>query len=256
MIKTYILESGVKLESAILVYQQRDPFGTESHFATVHAIDMESQRPALKEGTLISKEQTMTFMKSLVGSASTVSWVDPCTLAVGADRIVWYTPPMQQSMFFQTSAHLGNRGVQGQGQLALPGLVWMSTAEGQLYIYATAVDGRPMKDTVLYQAPLFNVWSQGKVCQGSANAPNGDLRLNPEAWQRFFFGSYFTHPNFTEPGRLMKADPVRYWAGELKRPRKRFPLNKLVELPLKVVDLLTATDDSLRLKLKRVTGEF
>jgi PRTRC genetic system protein B len=99
------------------------------------------------------------------------------------------------------------------------------------------------------------VWSDGKVCSGNATLPEEDQRNDRDAWERFFFGSHFTHPNFSQKDRLtLGVEPCAFWQKQLNRPTKAFPESVLVDINLTVNDLLAL--DFYERPHVRALGEF
>ena len=140
-------------------------------------------------------------------------------------------------MFFRSSSHAAKK-VDGKNICPNPGLVFMAGPR-TLHIFAFKGEAAPVKTTKLYQAPFFNVWSDGKVCSGNATLPEEDQRNDRDAWERFFFGSHFTHPNFSQKDRLtLGVEPCAFWQKQLNRPTKTFPESALVDINLTVNDLL------------------
>ena len=144
----------------------------------------------------------------------------------------------------------------GRGVVPCPGLIFMAS-ERDMYVYAFKGTDAPSRETKLYQAPFFNVWSRGKVCVGNADVPKEDRSDDPDAWERMFFGSHFTHPNFTQNDRLtVGVNPAHFWKAQLKKPSAKFPEQVLFDLGLTVDDLMQV---DLRARLEavpRATGEF
>lgn len=240
---------------AFVVYKGEGQYEADDLLHTaVHNIKKVRGQPVLMPGRLLTDSDLTHLIQGSKSSDAMTRWVDESILASGPDRMVWFTPPCQRSMFFETTKGI-KPSIQGQAQLALPGLVWMTWGNA-LYVYATQCDGRPDQQTQLFQAPLFNVWSRGKVCFGSAKLPNAENRKSPAAWEQMMFGSRFTHPNFTQKDRLMLGDPVSYWAAQLKQASDKFPIDKLVQIPLKVGDLIREDLEVVIDGIGKATGEF
>lgn len=252
-----------ELGAAVLLYQKKgssyspnaDSNGPEA-IATVHHISVVNGRPYIGAGRPMTESDYQSMVKVLKPSEQPqVMWQDTNVLAKGLGRLIWWTPPMMRAMFFQKSHFFGKKAFEGQAMCAVPGLVWM--AEGnELYVYAFRGKERPQLGTSLCQAPLFNIWSNGKVCHGNAVAPQGEKKGNPKAWEEFLFGSHFTHPNFSEENRLLKGkDPHAFWKQMLKASPKVFPEKYLVDLSLKVSDLVEV-DFKDRIHGLKAVGEF
>ena len=237
--------------SAVVLHQSP---GSSDVYGTKHRIEREGGAPRLLEGSLLTVEDLSQMLKALQSSGDQVRWLDSQILAAGSEYMLWYSPPKMRPMFFESTQHM-KCAVKGQGLLASPGLVWLQSGS-KLYVFATQAKGRPEKADPLYQAPFWNVWSSGEVCVGNAIRPQGSDAGNPDAWEQMFFGSKFTHPNFSELNRLLLGDPVAYWAQQLKRPNKSFPVDKLVPLGLTVGDIATSSWKSAIQGLRKAQGEF
>ena len=152
---------------------------------------------------------------------------------------------------------LSNDTFTGSAVCPVPGLVWMAMPGHGLYVYAIKGALRPDQQTQLYQAPFFNVWGRGRVCIGSAFLPTEEKKWSSEAWEQTFFGSRFTHPNFSEKNRLIQgASPTKFWKGMVGKPAEAFPEQKLVQMPLMVADLLDRMLLDTLAKLPKPKGEF
>lgn len=239
-----------KLAHAILVYKS----GKQT-FATKHDVTLRDGGPFIRAGRRLTEADYTALVDGLKENQKPKSgWVDERVLASGPDYQVWWTPAQQRSMFFKNSDRFGGT-FDGQGICATPALVWMRKGSS-LYVYAVKDEGRPTKESALYQAPFFNVWSSGQVCVGTANPPKGERLEDPKAWEDFFFKSNFTHPNFSEKGRLIKGhNPVEFWKKQIEKPSRRFPSSVLVPLKFTVIDLLDEKTLN-KLNKQRATGEF
>lgn len=103
--------------------------------------------------------------------------------------VLWYTSPQKQKLYFSESLGLESAAV------SLPALVWKADKK-HLSVFAVKGKSRPKDSTPLYHAPFFNLYQNGNVCMG-----NVDVRIREaasleefiSAWQKYFFGSYFSH---------------------------------------------------------------
>ena len=111
------------------------------------------------------------------------------------EKYVWYHPPCQKFMYFNSELNIPN------GKYSLPGLVW-SIERNNLYIFAyTAKRLTPKAE--LYHAPFFNVYSSsGNICLGNAKLPPPEnLTFNNllKYWEDKFFLSEFSHITGSNP---------------------------------------------------------
>lgn len=242
-----------QLTAAVLIYTNTE----QRHaFATKHEVQVFSGRPVIRPGSPFTEEDYKSLVTAMAPAEQPrMQWHDPRLLAKGLGRLIWWSAPKKRSLFFKTSSH-NSTTFDGKGSCPCPGLVFMAT-DKSLYVYAFRGKDAPTPKTKLYQAPFFNVWSGGQVCVGNAALPREEQRDNLDAWERMFFGSHFTHPNFTEKDRLtVGINPVEFWQGQVKQPSASFPEAVLFDLHLSVGDL-TEVDYASRLQqIRRAQGEF
>ncbi len=260
MLQTQVADSAkaAALTGAILLYGGNRNRTTEAGFATVHDVELIEGRPEIQPGRLMMEQDLVTIAQSLSAAKDAIStrWIDPALLATGGDRMIWWTPPGNRAMFFQTSTHIKGT-FDANAVCPVPGLVWVAIYGEGLYVYAVKGASRPTQETPLFQAPLFNIWGRGKVCVGSAQLPQDGELQDPAAWEKVIFGSYFTHPNFSEPDRLVKGiKPTTFWRGMVDKPPSDFPEKRLVAVTLKVADLLERTFLDVLGRMKKPKGEF
>lgn len=240
-----------KLAHALLVYQSSQDGRA---YVTKHPVALSEGRPVVRPGRPLTEGDFKDLVEGLKPKdRPAIQWQDPRVLAKGMGRMIWWTAPTKRAMFFKESTFASGT-FEGNAVCPNQGLIFMST-DTELYVFAFRGDGAPTQETHLCQAPFFNVWSQGKVCVGNARVPNDDQKGDPSAWERFFFGSLFTHPNFTEKDRLTKGvSPVKFWQSQVKKPTNAFPEKVLVDINIKVADLLKL--DFFERKHVRAQGEF
>lgn len=222
------------LSSAVLLYSDSN----NRTYATKHVVELMDGRPMIRPGRPLTEGDYKHLVDGLKpAERPTIEWNDPRILAKGLGRTIWWSPPQQRTLFFKESG-LASRSFEGKNTCPTPGLVFM-VIDGSMYIYALKGAQAPGKTTKLFQAPFFNVWANGKVCDGNAQKPDADQQVNLDAWERFFFGSNFTHPNFSEKDRLTKRiDPALFWKKQIQSPSPTFPEKVLVDINLTVSDIL------------------
>jgi PRTRC genetic system protein B len=242
-----------QLSAAVLVYTN---VATRHAFATKHEVQEHAGRPIIRPGAPLSEQDYKVLVEALAPAQQPrMQWHDPYELARGLGHMLWWSAPMKRSLFFRRSAH-NPQTFDGRGVCPCPGLVFLA-AEREMFVYAFKGSAAPTRTTRLYQAPFFNVWSRGKVCVGNAAVPQQDRSEDPRAWEQMFFGSHFTHPNFTQPDRLtVGVNPARFWQAQVDKPDDQFPEHVLFDLGLTVEDLMQV-DLAGRLEaIPRATGEF
>ena len=110
-------------------------------------------------------------------------------------------------------------------------------------IMAVSVDGsasefRMKNETALFQAPYFNVYDDGGICQGSASVPEGTTAEKVEAWNDAFFGSFFTHPNVRKNLVKYRGGACKFWQDMLDGRVAQFPERVLVPVQMTLGQLL------------------
>lgn len=221
------------LTAAILIYTG----GKTGHhaIATKHEVEHSADRGCrIVPGQPLAMSDYVNLVKALAPAEQpSMLWHDDRILASGMGRLVWWEPPKRRSLFFKESQY-DAKTFNAKGVCSTPGVVFMAMSEPRsLWVWAVKGDKRPTKETLLYQAPFFNVWGRGQVCVGNSTLPGDERKDDPEAWSQAFFGSHFTHPNFTEANRLVNgSDPCEFWKKHLSRKARAFPEDVLVRAPI------------------------
>jgi PRTRC genetic system protein B len=108
----------------------------------------------------------------------------------GAGFAVWYTLPQEVDLLFSEGLDIPS------GRAKVPGMVWRASKQG-LQVFAFKGNRRPDMDTVLFHAPFFNTNVSGEVCMGNVRVEIPENALLEDfilLWEKFFWGSYFSHP--------------------------------------------------------------
>lgn len=233
------------LKSAIMVYGN----DVES-FATVHNVDSDQNgAPVLLEGHVLTLETLNALSVELTKGAASKrafnGYLPENVLAVGIGSIVWWLPAADRSISFTCGDNaIGNRS----GITPHPSLVF-GVNNGNWTVFAVKGNKRPTPETVLFQAPYFNVWSSGKICQGTVTVPNGATADMIDGWNRSFFESNFSHPNVHGKNQLLKYQSGAhcFWADALDGKFKTFPQRVLVKTTHSLDDYITATLNGVKL---------
>ena len=108
-------------------------------------------------------------------------------------------------------------------RLPMPGLIFVCSPGTPPRVYAAK--RRPKRaDDILYHAPLFNLFHDGRTCPGTHRFP-ADIREIPESFFQSFFSMEASHHGRSKkyPDNLLKL-----W--EELDGKKRYPLGDLVPL--------------------------
>ncbi len=133
---------------------------------------------------------------------------------------IWHTPAQTRRLLFTDNTGLKN------GTYPVPTLLWKAGTQS-LEIFALKQNNRPTMQTALYEAPYFNIYSDGKVCMGTVNIDldheeNLDSLMNK--WELYFFNSRFSH--MIVDRSPAKANIVQLYK-TLYGSKKPFPLTSL-----------------------------
>ena len=144
MLEVHVSERGqaATLSGAILLYggkNRQSGYGEETSFATVHPVSEVNSRKEIMPGRLLTQKDLATITKSLAKTEATAvnatRWLDSRILATGPDRMIWWTPPHQRAMFFETS-EAAKLEIAGSGACPVPGMVWMAMPGNGLFVFA------------------------------------------------------------------------------------------------------------------------
>jgi PRTRC genetic system protein B len=224
-------ENTLALTNAILLYQSSSK-ENKSCFATVHRVEpprRAGERPRIQAGVPVTRSALLDTLASLSAHDS-FGFLPENLLSVGNGYMVWWSKPQERTMYFRADAPLGERC----GVTPHPALVFATYGNNQWAVFAVKGDARPTPDTPLYQAPYFNVYSDGRICTGNVALPNASSVERIAAYEKAFFGSYFTHPNVREKGKLTRYKRGAYslWKALLDGKEKTFPQDSLVPVDL------------------------
>lgn len=223
----------LRARHAILLYAKDR---SEALFASVHPVS-EDENGGIKIEA--GQPATTSGLRALFNALDPArvelpTFFDGKILSRGPHWMMWWVKPQQRQVWFKAEK-VGTRNA----VTPHPGLVFAVSPNGW-QIFAVKGNRRPTARSVLYQAPYFNVWDSGKICEGSADVPKGQAAAMPEKWEKAFFESVFTHPNVHAPMKLVmhKKGPADFWRTMLDGKHKTFPNDVLVKTSLTIERLL------------------
>ncbi|WP_316799644.1 PRTRC system protein B [Pedobacter frigidisoli] len=175
---------------------------------------------ALSESLLSKQENSSDFLCSTGLLSDQVLYVDRSIDGYA----IWYTPEMKSHLIFKSDLGISD------GEAYLPPLLWKASKSG-LSLWALANNDRPIMESTLYQAPFFNLSTDGRVCMGNVNinfSLNVDIDSFISQWQKLYFGSAFSH--LLQDISPVKGNIVQLWQQQIgtenpfpKKQLKRFP---------------------------------
>jgi PRTRC genetic system protein B len=102
---------------------------------------------------------------------------------------VWYTPPQEVPLFFASALGITS----GRGKV--PAMIWKA-GRAELLVFALKGNKKPDSRAILYHAPFFNIYKDGRVCMGTVRVnitESARLEDFMGLWESYFWNSYFSH---------------------------------------------------------------
>jgi PRTRC genetic system protein B len=220
---------------ALLLYQEQgsDEFYIESYDIEKSGRPINAHPLSIRESQFLadalntSEENSKSFLKpkGLLGQE---------VIYINSQRngfAIWYTPEMKKHLTFKTGLTIPD------GIASIPPLLWKATTTS-LEIWALKESKRPEMSTVLYFAPFFNIYTDGRVCMGNVDIDidrSCDLETFMSSWETYFFGSAFSH--LLGEVSPVKANIVPLWQ-KLICSGEAFPIKILKKHSKTIKDLL------------------
>lgn len=213
-------------KSALLIYQHAADQG--DYYIESYDIDQQTGEPinahplSIEEATALGRRLNTAqekYIKFLVPRNGIMPKNVLLANPRGEGLVIWYTPPMKQTLYFKAGMGIKD------GVAQVPALLWKAS-KTELFIFALNSKKRPKLNTPLFHSPLFNVNAIGLVCQGDVEIRSLDeasLEGFMKTWQDFFFTSRFSHLNGHLP---VSVNPATLWT-ELIETGKPFPTELL-----------------------------
>ncbi|WP_118975772.1 PRTRC system protein B [Taibaiella koreensis] len=111
-------------------------------------------------------------------------------LSAGSNAyLLWHTPAAHRHLSFTSSMGLTDT------VYPVPPMLWKA-GKNALQVFALKQDCKPKMKTVIYHAPFFNIYDDGKVCMGTTKTripPEAGMEEFMRTWEHFFWASSFSH---------------------------------------------------------------
>lgn len=180
----------MNLTRAILLYEQR--YGNRG-FATLHQVCQQGASPVIGAGQCLTRDALEDILTKLLNRPAAREILPANVLWSGDSRLCWYVPAARRPIFFKTRNEKFNKEMNGR-EVMHPNLVFIGRP-GRLSVWALNAGQRPTGDTKLYQAPYFNIYDTGQMCNGNAKLPDVPTIDALARYERAFFETNFTHTN-------------------------------------------------------------
>lgn len=212
------------LSAAILLYRGAGADGAT--FATVHEVSTKGKVPVILAGKAMTTQAAVKLALDLSKNAQRGGFVPPELLFMDGDVMCWWVPPAKRHIAFRCE----ELGKAERGEVVPnPGLVFRVDRGRRWNVWAVKGAERPGEDSLLYQAPYFNVSSSGSICVGNVQLPDGTTAERIGAWNSAFFGSFFTHSNVKKLVTY-RGGAHRFWQDMLDGRHAGFPERVLLPL--------------------------
>ena len=219
---------------ALLFYQnEKDDLYVESFDMDAWGRPINAHPLSQRESKALS-ESIQSNQEDSSGFLSTVGLLSDRVLYVDRSRdgyAIWYTPKMKKHLIFKSDLGISN------GEAYLPPLLWKAS-KNVLSLWALENNDRPSLETRLYQAPFFNLYSDGRVCMGNVIinfSLNIDLDNFISQWEKLYFGSAFSH--LLQSVSPVKCNIVQFWQEHINTENP-FPKKELKRFPKLLKDII------------------
>jgi PRTRC genetic system protein B len=228
----------LRLDRAVLIYHG----ASGSAFATVHEVEDVDGESVIGVGQAMTPRAAIDLARALNKNVAHGGFIPETVLYMDGDLLLWWLPPGKRHIAFRAEGHEEQMGALERGEtVPHPGLVFAASSR-VWKVWAVKGSARPTPATPLYQAPYFNVYLNGDICQGNAPRPEGTTAEKIGAWNDAFLRSYFTHPN--TQGKLVsyRGGAYAFWRDMLDGKFSRFPGRVLVDAKQTLGALLGAKE--------------
>jgi len=200
------------------------------NFATLHEIDVgDDNHPTILEGKLMSHDCIISVLKDMVDMKQkrAIHILPENVIAQGDDSLVWHVPGKVRAMLFKHGKKITRMAV------PYPSLIF-KVIDNSLSVAASKFKRKPNANDIIYHSPLMNVYSDGRVCVGSADCPCDSDIESMAGWESVIFKTIYTHTNhdrclLNKPQTSTTTDQLYSFWKSLKGD-KYFPTNRLNRL--------------------------
>lgn len=212
---------------ALVVFERKSDYNQNSCY--VECYDMDKDGFPINGHPLTIKEANNLAKSLIIAEKKQRNFLNPngllkpniMFLKTGNDGFaIWRTPVQKAKLLFTESLDIPC------GEACVPPLLWRA-GKNSLSIFALQ-DESVTEKSLLYHAPFFNVYADGRVCMGNVpiKIPNDcPLENFMVLWQEYFFNSYFSHL-FGEH-QPVKGNIVQLWQSQINTG-DAFPLDCLI----------------------------
>ena len=186
-----LIEEDFTPKVAIIAYSQGGEYN--EHYLESRKIKKNSGGYEMLEGTPLTKKLLAELLEKIDPIALEKTYckglLPQNLLAFNNENaeptVIWYLKASQRHLSF-------SKGLAKNGLMKLPALIFMLKGTA-LSVWAIKTNN-PNEDTILYDAPFYNIYQGGKVCMGNAkNHKYKEVHSIMKNWEDAFFSSKFSH---------------------------------------------------------------
>lgn len=157
----------------------------------------------IKHGEYVSVKEVKKLLAKIQNTQESSAALIPRNVIINSEtQLIWYVKAKKRDMWVKLN------GKEHKLSVIYPALLFCCSKKRKLKIFALASNKRPTLSSLLYNAPLMNVSSNGDVCQGTAQLPVSiDISTIPEI-EDTIFESNFTHVNNQKTLKIKGLDNV------------------------------------------------
>jgi PRTRC genetic system protein B len=145
-------------------------------------------------------------------------------------KIIWWRKASQVNIILNDKLKMRN------GLMPMPAMLF-DVSISSLRIFALKDSRRPKLNTILYNAPLLNYYSNNTLCWGSVKTDTSNIKTIDDEikyWEDKLWNSEFSHAG----GEATTRTDIIELYKKLINSGKKFPIGQLIKTNLKLSDLL------------------
>lgn len=228
---------------ALLFYTSHMPNAYSSSgtlVATSHPLTQSNHAPApiIGAGHLLTESDTREVLQSMLDIVPAFTGFIPHdVLSQSSQHLAWTVKGSVRPMYFKLRGSTKTVTL----NVPMPTLLFVAHAKG-LSIAALSSTRRPSETTRLFHAPLMNIYSDGRVCLGSAKMPDNISIESRPAIENTIFKTNYAHTNHHNTLNLSKKTSgkqhMAFWRKLHKSKATVFPKAALKPLGVSVASFI------------------